>query len=791
MNFKNKISFEKLLLEAANRRLNDLDFFEEEINNDQALRIINNESMYLDMQVQSSNSIIESGKETESIKNLKLLNNIINSKLLAVSNFNNFYSEDIYKNILNIQHKVESLSSRVDETEIKIIEKSEIVHSNDFVKNKDMNDVKYGSIYNKDFKTGLSFGGDEFCEVVKGVGLTLPVKGLANVRPEKAYIVHEKSDAGDTKKAIRVSPINNVLKRNKIFSYIVLRQEKDSGFYKKETSYSEFPYSRISNFTFGLEFNSTNYFNNIRISSCSSIGYKVKNIRVLSTTKEWIDLEFEELEIFGDVNLFFPPISSKNLQITLEQKNIVGRSDSGINKQEDYSTNRMLNNLGFISNIGVKEEENIEGYYQDFSIRNVEVFLAEYKRKGCFISRPIETNGLYSCDIKSNIFYALDKIVTGYDKYEGEPTWHSNPENKVLTEFYLCLDLNKGSGLKYQEVVPLKDKDEDQKEFLVGSNERSKTKLFVDLRRENSKIKVSSIEKVTSMADILSLQGVSLSNLYIQYNEEQMVYQEVISETKESNMMYFYEEELNNFELGDTGDSYVQYIKLSFEQDHFLAQDDYVNLISTDSRLKGKTRVVSVPSSSSIIISAQNIGVSSNNYIQENFIDTFNENNYYVLKEETKPFLLYQDDIELTIGTDFFVSLDGGSNWFSYYPIDSSYDYYFEQAKAGDFCIKFKNLDTSSYYLIEYKHLHNQALSENRSIRLVNNNLFLNNELKRYNGNVRVMIVMRSGTPESYNSPIIQDYDFLIYQNPLESEEIENIKDSFSINKKRFKQHGS
>ena len=791
MNFKNKISFEKILLEAGNRRLNDLDFFEEEIDDEMAMRIVANESLYTDIKIQSPNDIIQSGKETESIKNLKLLNNILNGKLLNLNNFNKFYSENIYSEMLQIEHKAEALSSRIDESEIAILEKSEKVHSNDFIKNKDMGDGSYGSVFNKDFKTGLSFASNEMCEVMKGVGATLPVEAVAHIRPERAYIVHEGTDSGDSKQALSVSDIGNIFKKNKIFNYVVVRKEKENKLYKRKTSYSEFPYSRISNFSFGIEFSSTVYFNNIRISSCSSIGYEIKEIKALIGKNKWVSLEFEKIDVFGNINLFFPPVNSKNLQIVLEQNNVVGRTEKGIAKSEEFSINKTLNSLGFVSNIGMIEEKD-GGYYQDFSIRDVEVSLIKYGRRGAFTSKPIEVQGFYSCDLRNNTLYSVDstlEIRGDYDEISFE-----TQNFRALSEFYLCLDLKESDGSPYQEIVPLLDRKENQKELLVGSNERSKVKLFPDLRANNLKKKIKSINFISNTEED-EMRNQRDKNLFIRYNSTSRSYEEVESYTKRDEYLFSFDKDSHLWEgVYPYTNNEVLYLKFEFESDHSLDKADYIDLISSDKRLSGRTKVLKVLNDKEVIISCYNIGISSEEYIQEHLIDTFLDNNYYAIKRTEDPFKVFQDRRLLKIGDDYMISLDGGSNFFNYFPLDSSYDFIFNEGTAGEFCIKFKDLDTSSYYLIEYTHLYNQYLSRNKKIRLVNNNFSIDEELKKYKGEIRTMIIMRSESPEAYNTPIVLDYDLIIYENEtkVETERTNRVVENrFDIRKKRNNRNGS
>lgn len=787
MSFKSKISFEKLILEAGERRLNDYRH-REKIKNDEVAMKISSQPIEKKVSAQGSNKVIESGVELEERKDIKLFNNIANAKLLEVGRYNDFLKESLYKEMKELEHKVDALSSSIDEQEIRIIEKAEAVHSNDFVKERDMNDFEYSSSFNFDPKTKIAFENAEACEVIRGVGAMLPVEGVADIRPEKAYIVREATDSGDTRTSLMESDIQNILKKNSVFNYVILREEKSNNLYKRETSYSEYPYSRVSSFTFGVKFSSNIYMNNMKLSSCSSLGYSIKKIKALVGKNSWVDIDFNEIEIFGEVNVFFTPLSAKAIEVTLEQKSLVGRSKKNPFLKDNEKINKRLNSLGFISNFNFDSEKE-GGFYQDFSIRDVSFHLIKFKRKGCFLSESIEVEKPYSIEIRTDEMYSANEIILSYDEYNSESEWKSAVENKALSEFYGCLNLIQNDGSVYSNVFPLLNFKEVQKEFLIGSNDKSRVKFFPDFRRN---LEMHEIESFSTgdKGTAGRIAGKKVKNIYIKYDSKENCYKEVESYEKKDWMENTFEGKGFWYDSNNPNDSFINVLEIKSKEPHYLEEGDVLSFISTDGNLFGKTKVIEVKDSYSFYISSENIGITSYRHTKDNLIDRFTEGKYYFVKEEG--FLkVVEEGKEIELGKDFLISVNEGSYYFSFLPVDSSFDFYYENATAGNFYIKFKNLNTSSFYLVEYYHLEDQFLSRDQYIKLKMNCIEFSKEIRGRSGEIKTLIVMRSGTAEAYNSPIILGYDLIVYEEQNKEDEIEtaksisNRRSSFGIDKRR------
>lgn len=787
MSFKSKISFEKLILEAGERRLNDYRH-REKIQNDELSMKISSQPIEKKVSSQPFNRVIESGRELEEKKDIKLFNNVMNAKLLEVSRYNDFLKESIYKEMKELEHKVDALSSMIDEEEIRIIEKAEVVHSNDFVKENDMNDFEYSSDFNTDPKTRLAFDNSEACEVIRGVGAMLPIEGIADIRPEKAYIVREATDSGDTKKTLIESDIQNILKRNSVFNYVILREEKSNSLYKRETSYSEYPYSRVSSFSFGVKFSSSMYMNSIKLSSCSSLGYEIKKLKALVGKNSWVDIDFNKIEIFGEVNLFFTPLSAKAMEITLEQKSLVGRSQKNPILEDDEKINKRLNSLGFVSNFSFDSEKE-GGFYQDFSIRDVSFHLVKFKRKGCFLSESIEVDRPYSVEIRSDELYSANEIILSYDDYNSDSEWQSAVENKALSEFYACLDLIQNDGSRYTNVVPLLNFKEVQKEFVIGSNDKSKVKFFPDFKKNLELHEIESFS-VSDKSTAGRIAGIRIKNIFIKYDAKENCYKEIESYSKKDWMEHTFQGKGFWYDSNNPSDSFINVLEIKSKKAHFLKKEDAISFVSTDGNLIGRTKVIEVKDEYSFYISSENIGITSYLHVKENLIDGFTEGKHYFIKDSG--FLkVTEDEKELKIGNDFLISVNEGSYYLNFLPIDSSFDFYYENATAGNFYIKFKNLNTSSFYFVEYYHLDDQFLSKDRYIKLKMNSIEFSKEIRGRSGEIKTLIIMRSGTAEAYNSPIVLGYDLIVYEEENKKEEVEvrksksNARSTFGIDKRR------
>lgn len=783
MRIKKSISFEKLLIDAGNKRLNDLDFYEEIKDDTKALSIVSEKDNYLSVRIPNLFEISDSGKEIEQIKNCKLFTNIMNGKLKEVKEFNEFFQEDIYEELDGIQKRAAELSSLIDESEIKILEEASKVHSNDFVKKSDQNDIEKSSVFNFDVKTGSSFSEEEFCEVIDGVGALLPYESRIEIKPSKAYIVFEKTDVGETRVPIKVDPIKNILKQKKIFRYIVLRKENlnYSKLYKKETSFNEYPYSCTSNFTFGLDFNTISFINTIKISSCSSIGYEVKSIKALIDGQKWIELEFDAIEVSEKIELFFPPLSTSSIEITLEQKNIVGRGNGSSADKEKSTTNKRLSAMGFVSKYESLEEDE-SGYYQDFSIKLVEAGLVKFKRKGAFLSQPIRARGMYSLGCASDSMFIAEDLIKEVSDYQSAINEGQIKVSESLIELYGCINLYGGNRESFSSVFPFVQSGITNKEFVIPSSEFSRINLFPDLRSECKKIEVESFNLI-NLSLYPEYEKLNTKKIYIVFNKKEKRWEEKSSSFYPSDAKTRYDRSLE--EEANRESSLLDFIKINLKEKHGLKAGDDIVLFSKNKKFGGKTKVVKVEDESSIAISAVDVGIYSVEELSSIFTDsrTFS---VYIAKYEDPSFVLERDGKKLEIKKDYEISLDGGSNWFSFWPVDSSYEFFYEDAKSLNFFIRLKEKSSESYCICEYKHLRDQKLSEKGEVYLENNIIKLKEEYKKYNADVRTFVIFRAESPEVYNSPILLNYDLKIYEKEIkETSSTNNRRRSNFIFKKR------
>ena len=130
------------------------------------------------------------------------------------------------------------------------------------------------------------------------------------------------------------------------------------------------------------------------------------------------------------------------------------------------------------------------------------------------------------------------------------------------------------------------------------------------------------------------------------------------------------------------------------------------------------------------------------------------------------PCEVYENDIRLIIGEDFYISLNNASEWLGYWPTDGSHEKYWKEAKAGRFYIKLKNRNPSSIYWVKYRINRNQALSPQGLISLKNGRVVCSEELKDASGTLRTVILARTNSINPYITPLLRDYSLRIQEVP-------------------------
>lgn len=804
---KTQVNFEENAIEAASRRIKDrkYDLFEDQDVSNLIRPILQNKEIF-NLSVPVVSSLLMSNKETSQIKNIKYIVNANNIKLLELKRLNSFLEEDYNNYFVQLENKVSSLVSFINEDEIKILEQVDKVHHNRFVRPIDQIDISNKSEFNIDFKTKFSFNSKEYCNVINGVGATLPVDAFYNIPIAKAFILHEKTDSGDTKRVIQKNSIENIFKKNKAFNYVVMRSEEDSSsrVYKRQTSLPEFPYSCISNFTFCIEFNSRTYFNNIELISASCIGYEIKSIEAINDKNEYIDLNFDIIEVREKISLYTPIISTKRLRITLQQKNIVGRSKAPIKESNEAIINFILESFNFSSKVSTIDDDVI-GYYQDFSIKSVKARLLKFKRKGVFLSKEIDIDGMYSFEIDKEQIMSVDKLLLESQEYfEGKEQFTFLEENKSLIEMYGCVTLYDKDKEIYSGVIPVKDFSNIQREYISPTNQFSRLKLFPDLRKGLDIVEIESVEYVVGMerADLshtastfyFEKSGIIRKEIGIKFHPSKC-YQVIVfdedgklAENEFSGNSDFLNP-LDYIHYDDGGPYTSDYIKITFKSEIPWKVGEEIGFFSKSKGFIGTGLVRIIDDNKTLLLFAKEIDIDATklNSITSS-LETFSFSAFKI--NESLPLRIWEDGKELKIGEDYFISPNNGSSWFSYLPLSSEYEDFYTNAKAGNFFIKFVDPKMDAFYLCEYTPKKDQLLDKSNKFYLKNGFVKIQEELKGKKGKIRTMAIFRSSTSEIYNTPILLSYFLKIYQNGLAEKNNISYGKNYNVSLKRFNQDG-
>jgi hypothetical protein len=141
-------------------------------------------------------------------------------------------------------------------------------------------------------------------------------------------------------------------------------------------------------------------------------------------------------------------------------------------------------------------------------------------------------------------------------------------------------------------------------------------------------------------------------------------------------------------------------------------------------------------------------------YKQESFI------NFAPMIDEAKC-IVYGDDIELALGTDYVISVDNGITWISSYEDAAVGLFIRDIPKAYETKIRLLDYDPNVTYRISYVKRPFQILDKSGAITLVNNRIAFPRRTKSFSGEVSVLYVLRSMSGNPLITPLITSYCFI------------------------------
>lgn len=126
---------------------------------------------------------------------------------------------------------------------------------------------------------------------------------------------------------------------------------------------------------------------------------------------------------------------------------------------------------------------------------------------------------------------------------------------------------------------------------------------------------------------------------------------------------------------------------------------------------------------------------------------------------------IFEETKRLYIGKDYLISPDNGSNWYDYIPTGERINNLLEKVTAGDFLIKYKNVNHNKFYVAKYFVKPYQSLTKDRKVLLKNKRVEIQKPLSEEESLISSIIIMRNGLKNKYLSPIIYEYNFYAFEN--------------------------
>ena len=217
------------------------------------------------------------------------------------------------------------------------------------------------------------------------------------------------------------------------------------------------------------------------------------------------------------------------------------------------------------------------------------------------------------------------------------------------------------------------------------------------------------------------------------------------------------------YEDCEDGGLWNTYVIYTTSQEHGLSPGDEVHFVSSIEGVEGSYIVSFVVDDNSFGILASDLPESMLN--SGDPAEILDGRDYCVVSNtDADPLEVYENDTLLTIGIDYLITLDDGATWFSDWPIDSSFNEYYRQAKAGRFYIKFNELNRSSVYWCRYFIYRNQELSDEGLVRLRNGRVIFDESLKDTSGSLQTILISRTNSANPYITSVTTEYSLRVQE---------------------------
>lgn len=422
----------------------------------------------------------------------------------------------------------------------------------------------------------------------------------------------------------------------------------------------------------------------------------IDELTYINDAGEEVVLSADPIPSETNVRVLFEPIRTRYLKIRLRQYAPVTKTHYAVRDWRVKKLNEVLRGVGF-SQLLPEGEEEIQGRVYDFSLEEVRVGLNIYEPTGVFRSRPIKIEsplGLTLSDKTAKVETVTDPGAYGQNLIL--------PEGSVLNEYYAGVRLRDRNGnILLRDLIPVPDSYPIQREFLPLVGADGRFKLFPDL--------LWNLDK-TYIDTIVPVEGGSSD--YFEINTRAP----------------------HNFTVGE----FVEIVGVGPQEHAF--NGTYTAEVLSETKLK-----VDQPTDVTTYEITENTRPRAFFFAAD-------------LTDQASPLSVNENNLTLTIGTHYQVSIDDGATWLNEFPRGQDYIEALRLARSGRFRVKIIAPKLDRLYWTEYRPLKTQYLGNTKLVRLRNGRVVFHKSLIGSKGTVNTVIVSRSDTHNPYVSPIIQFY---------------------------------
>jgi hypothetical protein len=138
---------------------------------------------------------------------------------------------------------------------------------------------------------------------------------------------------------------------------------------------------------------------------------------------------------------------------------------------------------------------------------------------------------------------------------------------------------------------------------------------------------------------------------------------------------------------------------------------------------------------------------------------------------------VYKNNVLLTIGSDYEISMDDGSTWYSDWPaIAVLVKDFYRNAGAGRFYIKLLDYDRSKVYWTKYFVKRNQYLTSCKQIYLRNGRVVFDENLRYTSGTLQPILINRTNSAHPYITSVTTEYTLAMQSRGIQNNPTANIR---------------